>query len=85
MGEILSAENRKQLWIPPGFAHGFYVLSAVAELAYKCTDYYHPEDEHSIAWNDPAIGIQWPLVAGEPRLSARDRQGQALGAAALSR
>ena len=85
VGEILSAENRKQLWIPPGFAHGFYVLSAVAELAYKCTDYYHPEDEHSIAWNDPAIGIQWPLVAGEPRLSARDRQGQALGAAALSR
>ena len=72
----LSAENRKQLWVPPGFAHGFYVLSEWAEVIYKASDYYAPQWERSIRWNDPAIGIAWPLLAGVPlSLSAKDEQG----------
>ena len=67
----LSAENRRQLWIPPGLAHGFLVTSDVAEFLYKTTDYYHPEHERVIRWDDPAIGIQWPLEV-PPVLSARD-------------
>jgi dTDP-4-dehydrorhamnose 3,5-epimerase len=67
----LSAENHRQLWIPPGFAHGFLVLSASADFVYKTTDYYAPEHERSIAWNDPAIGIDWPKEIA-PVLSAKD-------------
>ena len=78
VGEILSAENKKQLWVPPGFAHGFYVTSESAEISYKCTEYYHPEDDHSLLWNDPSIGIDWPLVTAEPLLSEKDRNASAL-------
>lgn len=73
-GTTLTGENKKQLWIPPGFAHGFVTLSDTAEFLYKTTDYYSPEHERCIAWDDPDIGIQWPLNA-EPVLSAKDRQG----------
>ncbi len=76
VGVILSAENKKQLWVPPGFAHGFYVLSESAELFYKCTDYYHPEDDYSLQWNDPALQIEWPLLAAEPLLSEKDRNAK---------
>ena len=71
---ILTAENKKQLWIPAGFAHGFVVLSDTAEMNYKTTDYWAPAHEHSIAWNDAEIGIQWP-ISGDPQLSAKDSQG----------
>ena len=72
-GEILSAENKHQLWVPPGFAHGFLVLSEMAEFEYKCTDYYAPEYERSIRWDDPEIEVDWPLAASEqPVLSAKD-------------
>ena len=64
-GVELSEENKKQFYIPEGFAHGFLVLSDVAEFCYKCTDFYHPGDEGGMAWNDPEIGIQWPQVTGE--------------------
>jgi dTDP-4-dehydrorhamnose 3,5-epimerase len=74
-GEILSAQNKRQLWVPPGFAHGFYVVSESAELYYKCTDYYCPEHEHSLLWNDPAVGIEWPLVSASPVLSGKDGAG----------
>jgi dTDP-4-dehydrorhamnose 3,5-epimerase len=77
VGEILSAENKRQMWVPEGFAHGFVVLSDTAEFLYKTTDYYAPEHERSIAWNDPAIAIQWP-IDGEPVLSAKDQQGKSL-------
>jgi len=77
VGEILSAENKRQLWVPEGFAHGFVVLSDTAEFLYKTTDYYAPAHERSIAWNDPAIGIRWP-ISGEPVLSAKDQQGKSL-------
>ena len=80
VGEILSAENKKQLWVPEGFAHGFVVLSDHAEFLYKTTDYWAPEFERSIAWNDPAIGIQWP-IQGEPTLSAKDQQAKSLAEA----
>ncbi len=69
----LDDENHHQLWIPPGFAHGFYVLSETVDFEYQCTDYYHPEDEHGVLWNDPDIGIEWPLRNGEPLLSDKDR------------
>ncbi|MDO6527428.1 dTDP-4-dehydrorhamnose 3,5-epimerase [Motilimonas sp. 1_MG-2023] len=76
VGVILSAENKHQLWVPPGFAHGFYVLSDSAEFVYKCTDYYHPESEVSLLWNDPTIAIDWPLLSGEePELSPKDKAG----------
>ncbi|GJM12032.1 MAG: dTDP-4-dehydrorhamnose 3,5-epimerase [Pseudohongiella sp.] len=77
-GDLLSAENKRQLWVPPGFAHGFYVTSDAAELSYKCTDYYCPEHEYSLLWNDPEVNIEWPLLESEPLLSAKDRVGLTL-------
>jgi dTDP-4-dehydrorhamnose 3,5-epimerase len=76
-GTILSAENKRQLWIPEGFAHGFLVLSDSADFVYKTTDYYAPEHERSVIWNDPDTGIDWPLQ-GEPILAAKDRAGKRL-------
>lgn len=76
-GTVLSAENRLQQWIPPGFAHGFCVLGEGAEFVYQCTDYYNPHAEHTLLWNDPTLGIDWPL-AGRPLLSAKDRAGKPL-------
>ena len=74
-GEILTAENMRQLLIPRGFAHGFLALSDTAEFCYKCDDFYHPEDEGGIAWNDPEIGIEWPIADGmEIKLSERDKK-----------
>ena len=80
VGLELSAENKRMLWVPEGFAHGFVVLSDTAEFLYKTTDYWAPEFERSIAWNDPAIGIQWP-IRGEPSLSVKDQQAKALAEA----
>ena len=75
IGEILSANNKHQLWVPPGFGHGFLVLSDTAKFEYKCTDYYAPEFERSVRWDDPDIGISWPLDEGEqPVLSPKDRE-----------
>jgi dTDP-4-dehydrorhamnose 3,5-epimerase len=74
VGEILNTGNKRALYVPPGFAHGFYVLSETAEVIYKCTTYYAPQYERSLLWNDPAIGIKWPLGA-EPLLSDKDRNG----------
>lgn len=72
----LSAENQRMLWVPPGFAHGFYVTSDYADFMYKCTDFYHPASEQTLAWNDPTVGIDWPVPTGEsPQLSAKDAQG----------
>jgi len=83
-GVCLSAQNRLQLWIPPGFAHGFYVLSDWAEIVYKATDYYAPQWERTILWNDPAIGIAWPIPDGEaPTLSEKDSRGKRLSEAEL--
>ena len=77
-GLILNGEKCNQLWIPPGFAHGFYVLSETAFFEYKCTDYYHPEDEGCIHWCDPDIGIAWPLLINSPLLiSQKDERGLA--------
>jgi dTDP-4-dehydrorhamnose 3,5-epimerase len=75
VGEILSEENKRQLWVPEGFAHGFVVLSDSADFLYKTTDYWAPQHERCIVWNDPAIGIQWPAGI-EPMLSGKDAQGQ---------
>ncbi len=77
VGKSLSAENKKQLWIPPGFAHGFLTLSETAEFLYKTTDYYVPEHERCIAWNNPKVGIKWPLTTA-PLLSEKDRAGEGL-------
>ena len=77
VGIELSAENKRQLWIPPGFAHGFVVTSESAEFLYKTTDYWYPEHERSLLWCDPTIGIQWPLV-GDPKLAAKDAAGKIL-------
>lgn len=83
-GAELSAENHRQMWVPPGCAHGFYVLSDTAEFVYKCTDYYAPEHERVIRWDDPEIGIAWPLPAGSaPILSDKDRGGVPLAVADL--
>ena len=77
--QCLSAENHKQLWIPPGFAHGFYVLSESADLLYKCTSYYAPSHDRSVRWDDPDLGIAWPLVSGSaPLLSVKDAGAPAL-------
>ena len=76
-GVELSEDNNRQLWIPPGFAHGFLVTSESADFLYKTTDYYAPEFERSLAWNDPAVGVEWPLT-GEPLLSAKDVGGKPL-------
>lgn len=77
VGAELSEENNRQFWIPPGFAHGFLVTSDSADFLYKTTDYYAPEHERSLAWNDPTVGVVWPL-SGEPQLSAKDVAGKAL-------
>jgi dTDP-4-dehydrorhamnose 3,5-epimerase len=82
VGEILSADNHKQLWVPPGFAHGFVVLSESAEFLYKTTDYWYPEHERSLLWNDPSVGIEWPIDV-EPQLAAKDAAGKLLGQADL--
>lgn len=84
VGVILSAENKRQFWIPEGFAHGFYVMSETAEFVYKCTNYYDPTSEHSILWNDPDIGIKWPLADGiKINLSDKDTKASALKDAVL--
>jgi len=75
VAEVLSGDNKKQLWIPEGLAHGFLVLSETAEFLYKTTDFYAPEYEHTIAWNDPDLAIEWPLYEA-PQLSSKDQQGQ---------
>jgi dTDP-4-dehydrorhamnose 3,5-epimerase len=80
VGERLSAANKRMLWVPPGFAHGFLVLSDAAEFLYKTTDYWFPEHERTLKWDDPALGIDWPLD-GEPILAAKDRAGVPLAAA----
>jgi len=76
VGEYLTAENNHQLWVPAGFAHGFVVLSDTADFLYKTTDYYHPESERSILWDDTDLNIEWP-IEGEPSLSTKDMQGTA--------
>jgi dTDP-4-dehydrorhamnose 3,5-epimerase len=79
VGETLSADNKRQLWIPPGFAHGFYVLSEWANVIYKVNDYYAPEWDRTLLWNDPEVGIDWPLVQGsELNISTKDAGGQYL-------
>ena len=77
VAEHLSAENKKQLWVPDGFAHGFLVISETAEVLYKTTDYYYPDHERCIAWDEPGIEIDWP-INGQPLLSAQDLQGKSL-------
>jgi dTDP-4-dehydrorhamnose 3,5-epimerase len=75
-GVLLSVKNMLQLWVPPGFAHGFYVISESAEFVYKCTDYYAPQHEVSVKWDDPALAITWPILANtKPSLSAKDEDG----------
>lgn len=81
VGDHLSAENKRMLWVPAGFAHGFYVTSPEAEVLYKASDYYAPEWERSIIWNDPAIGIAWPTQGETPILSAKDLLGKLLAKA----
>ncbi len=76
VGQHLSAQNKRQMWVPPGLAHGFLVLSDVAEFLYKTTDYYAPEHERCIAWNDPVLGIDWPEIGISPQLSAKDQAGK---------
>jgi dTDP-4-dehydrorhamnose 3,5-epimerase len=80
---LLSAQNRNQLWVPEGFAHGFFVTSGHAEVVYKVTDYYAPEWERSILWNDPQIGVEWPLAGMEPILSSKDLNGKPLADAEI--
>ena len=76
VGEILSEDNNRQMWVPPGFAHGFYVLSDWANVIYKVTDYYAPEWDRTLLWNDPEIGIDWPLIdGGEVNISTKDAKG----------
>lgn len=77
VGMVLSADNHRQLWVPPGFAHGFVVLSEAAQFLYKTTDYWFPEHERSLLWNDPEIGIEWPIDF-EPLLAAKDAAGKRL-------
>lgn len=82
VGHQLSAQNKIQMWIPPGFAHGYYVVSDWAEVLYKATDFYSPEWERTLLWNDPEIGIDWPLLDGNvPILSAKDSEGELLSEA----
>ena len=80
VGTILSGDNKHQLWVPPGFAHGFYVLSETAEFFYKCSDFYAPEHERTLRWDDPDLKIDWPLK-GAPLLSPKDQQGKRLAEA----
>lgn len=77
VGEVLSAENKRQIWVPAGFAHGFYVMSPVAEVLYKTTDFYAPQHERSIRWDDPDLAIAWPLDGATPKLSQKDQGGVA--------
>jgi len=77
VGEILSEKNKRQLWVPPGFGHGFVVLSETAEFLYKTTDYYAPEHERCVVWNDPTLAIEWPLGGAVPLLSGKDSAGLA--------
>jgi len=84
-GEILSATNKRQLWVPPGLAHGFMVLSDSADFLYKTTDYYAPEHERCIAWDDPVLAIAWPAIDGTPLLSGKDARAQAFASAELAR
>ena len=79
-GVVLSADNHRQLWVPPGFAHGFVVTSDSAEFLYKTTDYWYPEFERSLLWNDPAVGVVWPMQA-QPQLAAKDAAGKPLAEA----
>jgi dTDP-4-dehydrorhamnose 3,5-epimerase len=81
LGVELSEQNRRQLWIPPGFAHGFCVLSESADFFYKCTDFYAPENERAVRWDDPAIGIRWPISS--PRLSIKDAEAPLLADAPM--
>jgi dTDP-4-dehydrorhamnose 3,5-epimerase len=81
VGEELSADNHKQLWIPPGFAHGFITLSDTAEFLYKTTDYYSPEHERAIRWDDPQLAIAWPLYTTDIQISAKDQQALAFSQA----
>jgi len=81
IGAELTAVSKRLLWVPPGFAHGFVTLEDETDFLYKCTDYYAPEDEHTLAWNDPTVGIAWPLAGSVPQLSVKDRAGIALLAA----
>lgn len=83
VGVELSEDNQRQLWVPPGFAHGFLVLSASADFLYKTTDYYAPAHERCIAWNDTTLAIDWPLAGAQPQVSAKDAQGLSLAAAEL--
>jgi len=79
VGAVLSATNYRQLWVPPGFAHGFYVLTPTTDLMYKCTDFYAPEHDRTLRWDDPDVGVTWPLPAGQsPVLSPKDAAGLAL-------
>ena len=81
VGVELSADNKRMLWVPPGFAHGFLSLADATEFLYKCTAFYQPAAEHSLLWNDPAIGIDWPLDGIEPQLSGKDAVGKPLAQA----
>lgn len=81
VGEVLSGDNKRQLWVPPGLAHGFVVLSESAEFLYKTTDYYAPAHDRCIAWNDPTLAIAWPSLGMSPLLSAKDAAGMAFGGA----
>ncbi len=83
VGEYLSADNKKEIWVPPGFAHGFLVLSETAEFLYKTTDFYAPVHERCISWNDQTIGIRWPEIGTTPLLSTKDQQGQNIQQAEL--
>jgi dTDP-4-dehydrorhamnose 3,5-epimerase len=78
IGHIVSGEDKRQIWIPQGFAHGFYVLSQFADVIYKCTDIYAPEHERTLRWDDPDVCIQWPLQYGPPVLSSKDAEGLTL-------
>lgn len=80
-GTVLSGESHRQLWIPPGFAHGFYVLSESADLLYKCTDLYAPQFDRTLQWDDPEVGVEWPLSGSPPLLSAKDQAGTPLQSA----
>lgn len=84
VGEVLSAENKRQMWVPPGFAHGFLTLSEIAEFLYKTTDYYSPEHERCVRWDDPEIAVSWPLTQS-PVLSRKDMQGEDLSCVGISR
>jgi dTDP-4-dehydrorhamnose 3,5-epimerase len=83
VGAELSEENKRQMWVPPGFAHGFLTLSDAADFLYKTTDYYAPQFERCVAWNDPTLAIAWPLAGQHPQISAKDQAGVALANASV--